>query len=658
MLVPLPLATRVAAAPLIVEAQVDSQQVVAHEGRLFTVSNLTVFQVFRGTVPASGLRLAEPGGTLGPRAEVVSTAVGLLPGEQGLFLLEPDPAQPGTGRYRLAAGPQGLLRYDLAARAAAGPFTRYPSIEADLYPAVEAATGQARRGIQPNPALTAPRVLGKVAATPVISSFSPAALVAGKRQVLTINGSNFGAVRGSGSVAFRNADDGGSTFINANDTDYQSWSDTQIQVVVASDFITVAGTAGTGIVRVTNGSGETSFSATALTVTYALSNVTPSGGDTPGRVRLINDDGQGGYTLRYSPGFAGNTAAVAAHERALLSWRCATPLRRATSTTTTTDVATRDNINVVRYAPPSELGMGVLGVTVSYYSGCSVNGVAAFSLVETDYSYNNTTNWNYATTSPSGSQFDFESVALHELGHGTQLSHIIDASAVMHFSISNGQAKRTLEPATDVAGGNDVFSFSATNPCPTFAPPTAGPGCAPLPVALLAFTARAEAGAVALRWATARETNSARFEIERGTDGRAFIRIGQVAARGTTATPTAYTYADESALTAANPARTLYYRLRQVDLGGAAHYAPVAAVRPATASGLALYPNPAADYLRLSGIEGPGCLTLFDAAGHHAATFHLPAGVGQVSVAGLPPGVYLAEWQAGGAVQRARLLKQ
>jgi hypothetical protein len=52
---------------------------------------------------------------------------------------------------------------------------------------------------------------------------------------------------------------------------------------------------------------------------------------------------------------------------------------------------------------------------------------------------------------PPAGQYDFESVMLHEMGHGHQLNHSIDATAVMHYSISSGTFKRTLN-ANEIAG--------------------------------------------------------------------------------------------------------------------------------------------------------------------------------------------------------------
>ena len=189
MLIPAPLAERVATATLIVEAGVRVQQAVNENGHIYTISELTVYKVFQGTEPAV-LRLAEAGGTVGLRREVVSTSITLAPNQQGLFLLEPHPLLLGT--YRLVAGPQGFVRYDLADRTASEPFGRYASIAGTLYPTVVALAGQSSRTVRPNAALAGALPVARPTAQPAISSFSPTSLTAGTDAVLTINGSNFG----------------------------------------------------------------------------------------------------------------------------------------------------------------------------------------------------------------------------------------------------------------------------------------------------------------------------------------------------------------------------------------------------------------------------------------------------------------------------------
>jgi hypothetical protein len=169
----------------------------------------------------------------------------------------------------------------------------------------------------------------------------------------------------------------------------------------------------------------------------------------------------------------------------------------------------------------------------------------------------------------------------------------------------------------------------------------------PLPVVLTAFTAAAEGmAAVRLSWATASEKNSRHFEVERSADGVAFAAIGTVAAAGTTATARTYALRD-AALPAG--ASVLYYRLRQVDLDGTAHYSPVRSV--ALASGLSLYPNPAlGGVATLSGVAPGAAVQVLDGLGRVAATATADAAGTAHVAAGLVPGVYVV--RAGSAALR------
>lgn len=116
----------------------------------------------------------------------------------------------------------------------------------------------------------------------------------------------------------------------------------------------------------------------------------------------------------------------------------------------------------------------------------------------------------------------------------------------------------------------------------------------PLPVSLISFAVRraAGSGAALLNWATASEQNSASFVVERATNPAAgFVAIGQVAAAGSSTATRSYSLADNDAATQRG---TLYYRLRQLDVDGQAHFSGVIVLVAGPApTGLTLYPNPA-----------------------------------------------------------------
>ncbi len=691
LLVPVPLAQRTAQAALVVEARVTSQQPErAPNGHIVTRHQLEVYKVFRGQLPTGSLSVLTPGGFLGEQGEVVSGSPALRAGQQGIFFLEADPNLPGE--RRAYAGPQGFIQYDLATLTASEPFGRYASIGGTLYGALAAQTGASYREIAPNASLAAAtqRLRQRPAAgplgttAPTISGFSPSAVTAGTSTgidaspagVLTISGTGFGASQGAGYVQFRNADNPGAdtapNYTKPLASDYLSWSDTQIKVRVPS-YSTTGNAAGTGNFQVFENGGASATSPSALTVTYNV--LTVGYNNTAGvqtyRVHLVNTDGNGGYTLHYSPSFAATPGAAAADaqaafEMALQTWRCTTSMNRTMGATTSIDVAKSDGLNVVRFATANELTTGVLGVTNSYYGGCgaSSTSVTNWLLTETDYTYAPVPypgyTWNFTTNAPTSTQLDFQSVVLHELGHGEQLGHIISTAGVMNWSISNGQNKRTLDANTDRAAAQNIISYStsatADGRC---SQPAFGTSSCPLPVVLTAFTARYQPGqGTRLGWATASEAGSLAFVVESQDDPAAgpWQEIARVAAAGSSPTPRQYASLDARPL-----AGTRYYRLRQVDRDGRVAYSPVVAVT-ATAA-LAAYPNPAAGLVHLSGPLAAGTaaqVRLLDATGRCVAS--ATGAVGQAALelvlAGVPAGLYVVGWDGGAGRGYLRLVVQ
>lgn len=167
----------------------------------------------------------------------------------------------------------------------------------------------------------------------------------------------------------------------------------------------------------------------------------------------------------------------------------------------------------------------------------------------------------------------------------------------------------------------------------------------PLPVELTTFTATADGpAAVRLAWATASEQNSQAFEIERSLDGRAFARVGTVAAAGSSSAR-AYGFTDNQAPITPNPQASLYYRLKQVDQDGTFHYSPVRVVTltNSLAHHLTAFPNPAHGTATLTGAQPGAVVTLLDALGRPVTSARADAaGTAALPLpAGLPAGVYV-----------------
>jgi hypothetical protein len=404
--------------------------------------------------------------------------------------------------------------------------------------------------------------------TMAITSFSPGTSRAGTVTAgdqITINGSGFGTTPGN--VYFSNADDGGVTFVTTSQaSDIISWNDNSITVKVPSS-------AGTGPINI-NG---TVTSASNLNVQYSHFNINSDfsgyAAATRNRYYLRNIDGIGGYTFQLHTSFASNTAAVAAFNRALISWRCGTGVGFRASGTTSVAAAAYDGVNAVYFNP--SLPSGTLGVCISNFdaaadASCNQNNTVWW-LADMDIEFRDVPavgfNWAFGPTSPTSAEFDFESVALHELGHAHGLGHVIAPGNVMHYALANGIVARTLT-AADIAGGEDKLAYSDDATC--FDPTGSGTemqtvaagSCVTLPITLGELKAkRLNNGLIQLDWNTIQELNNDGFFIERGETSQRFQRIGFVKGKEFSLEPQNYSFPDNNA----GP-YGWYYRLIQKDL--------------------------------------------------------------------------------------------
>ena len=442
---------------LIIEGEVISKRSFwdNKQHNIYTANEVMVYKVFKGTEITQVLEVITPGGTVGLNKEEVQPSLALSIGDKGIFtLLTNDVAIENSKvmlQYKPYASVQGFIKYDINTGSASGVFDKYKSIEEELYPKIKSLTNKQVIEVQ-SFSLAKQLVFNSKLAT-VITDFSPTTASAGTATTITINGSGFGATIGS--VRFSNADDGGASFIEVLPSEIISWNETQIVVEIAKD-------AGTGPIQVLGTSTVTSSQ--SLTVTYAQlnANYNNGSGQEAYQTKHVNRNPNGGYIWQMYTGFDANTTANAAFVRSLESWRCSTGINWEIGTVTTTDVVANDDINIVRHDNGSELPNGVLGRCSSYWSGCFSGGLISWYVEELDIVFNDDTNWNYTVNAPAFTEYDFESVSVHELGHGHQLGHVVDTNDVMHYAISNGEENRVLS-SNNLAGANDVQSRSTAS---------------------------------------------------------------------------------------------------------------------------------------------------------------------------------------------------
>ena len=118
------------------------------------------------------------------------------------------------------------------------------------------------------------------------------------------------------------------------------------------------------------------------------------------------------------------------------------------------------------------LPSGVLGRTNSWFISCDgVNWLLdGFDIIFRQTGTGGI-NWNFSEDDPCSGCYDFESVALHELGHAHLLGHVINSDQVMHYSIVNGRKKRDLEATSSIMGAREILDEKkGENLCFSFYP--------------------------------------------------------------------------------------------------------------------------------------------------------------------------------------------
>ncbi|GAA4348172.1 hypothetical protein GCM10023185_03820 [Hymenobacter saemangeumensis] len=658
LLLPLDPALRVQQAGLILEAEVRDAQSFWDAGhrRLYTRHRLRVFSLLKGSVAdTAGLVLITEGGRLGLTQQTLTNTLHLEPGQQGVFFLSPAP-WPGlpaeSGRLWTPFGSeQGFIGYSLADNTAREPFRTYPSIGAAFYQELAQLTGQPRRVLQPNPALRAAQALLQApqgslrTKAPSISDLQPAQLPAGVDAVLTIVGNDFGASRGSGFVEFKNADDGGATWVKARESDYVSWTPTRVQVRVPS-----AGEgrkpAGSGRVRLTTGGQLQTESPGTISIIYALTNVESTEGNLLARPNHVASNDSGGISFRFSANFRAQPAPGAAWRRALNTWRCQTGMNWRVGSSIASNAIADDGQNVVAFDNASDaLPAQVLGRTTSYYSGCyDANRQVVFYVKEIDMQFDDAANFQFGPALAIGAlrQIDFETVALHELGHAQQLSHLIQLGAVMHYAVQPGRNTRSLDPASDIAGGRRVLRERS------FRQLGCG-GAAMLPAPLIRFSARFAGGTgIVLSWATRDECFLSGFAVQR-TNGVDTTAWQTVATPGAGQGSGQYQYVDQQLREGLH-----FYRLRLQRPDGSFDYTEAT---PVTSEGespdFAIFPNPVQGerlYLQYPApASGAVLFLMYDALGRLQRRTQTSARQGlnvlSLNVTGLSPGMYVLRWR-------------
>lgn len=471
---------RIQNSTLIIEGKIMGQKSFWNDNHtmIYTANTVEVYKIFKGVVKTDMIEILTVGGTVGDRNITASDLLELDKGDVGVFFCYPNSfnlRSPSSNKlmYDVWSSSQGCYKYDLLQKTASAPFVRYEGITGKLYNDLKNATGRNFENKKPSFSIESinPPTLNKQQA-PVISSFSPAIVIAGKysdpaNNELIITGSGFGTATGAEHVDFDNPDDGvgGSPTSIASDSDLViSWTDTEIRIRVPTKV-------GTGSFSVVDASSASAISPTPLSVPYAI--LTANFGDVPGTkmYNLMNYNSSGGYDYFYSTGTTGGgvdfstSAEEPAFTRAITTWKEIAGLNFFyTGTTSSQTIDASDDENIIMKDNTTNPSFGVLpsGVLAVCYSSAGACGGSLYALrVGFDIVIRNngvsagSTNFNNGPckTSTAITEVDMETVILHELGHALNLGHIndgyigswpnVDPGKLMNYAIVNGVDRRT-----------------------------------------------------------------------------------------------------------------------------------------------------------------------------------------------------------------------
>lgn len=169
---------------------------------------------------------------------------------------------------------------------------------------------------------------------------------------------------------------------------------------------------------------------------------------------------------------------------------------------------------------------------------------------------------------------------------------------------------------------------------------------APLPVRWISFEGHpGEQRKTELMWKT-EETNVSYYEIERSANARDFRTVGIITANG--AGSGSYRFTDPVPVSG-----TAYYRIRQIDPGGAFSHSRIISVTSDVHNSLFVYPNPVKDHITVElGPEQIGDqVRLVSTTGIPLQEITIKEPVFTINLDGYPAGMYLLH-TAGGKVVR------
>lgn len=158
----------------------------------------------------------------------------------------------------------------------------------------------------------------------------------------------------------------------------------------------------------------------------------------------------------------------------------------------------------------------------------------------------------------------------------------------------------------------------------------------PLPVNFLSFVASGNDCKVNLEWKTSNEMRTGSFAVERSHNGSDYTTLGVVRAIEAATATLDYTYTDAQPLNG-----TSFYRIRQMDLEGKSTFSQARMIYGDCGNAtVRMYPNPAADYILVDGVEAGNQIVVYNVLGQVIISKEATAANERINLSEIAAGSY------------------
>jgi hypothetical protein len=178
-----------------------------------------------------------------------------------------------------------------------------------------------------------------------------------------------------------------------------------------------------------------------------------------------------------------------------------------------------------------------------------------------------------------------------------------------------------------------------------------------LPVTWLYVNGQLQNNTAIIKWATASESNTDKFEIEHSTNGISYSKIGTISSAGNSGTTQHYQFLHASPAIGKN-----YYRIKQIDLDGRFTYSSIILLQHKDSkTNIIIAPNPVQNEATIFFNEaGNKTLQLLTTSGYIVYTEKINGTNNShtINMSKLASGIYMLRLQTENGIKTYKIIKQ